>query len=272
MITLHDFNKLHSDIESTINSTLDAIKNNNEDNYIIFIADGDYMSNTAQGFLPYVIDSRRDIYGDETRREFLNTILNNFYSFNKSNIRPPFSTVVVEDNEIQISVELMVYSHIWESEYYLKKCNRLALLSMGKPYKWKLEIPSMQKSNFINDEIIKNLRQSNNSLETFFTHSYDNKLRNSFAHCSYSLDSKKKTITVKYQKKGKWQYKTLSYDEWSVMFCKSFLLNYHLINILDSRRKNIINEFGKDTFSIPIPKGRTLNIKYDSKRDSFTFV
>lgn len=272
MITLQSFNKLNEDIKEIINAMLDEIKNDSLSDYILFIADADHMPNIGEKFLPYVVDYRRDTYGDETRREFLNTVLNNFYSFNKSNVKPPYKECIVEDNEIQISIELMVYSHIWESEYYLKKCSRLALLKMGKSYKWKVEIPPTQKSIFIKNDIINNLKKENNSLVNYFSESYDNKLRNSFAHCSYSLDSDKKVIVVKYLKKGKISYTNISYDEWSLIFCKSFLLNYHLINILDYRRKNIIKELGKDTFSISLPQKRILSIKYDEKRDSFHFI
>ena len=73
-----------------------------------------------------------------------------------------------------------------------------------------------------------------------------------------------------------WELKNIGFDEWTVRFCYSTLLSYHLLNISRMKRRQLISELGKHTFQIKLPakKGsfEFLWIKYDERFDRFEFV
>lgn len=83
-----------------------------------------------------------DRYKDETRLKFLSNFLSNFHSF-------PTSQQATDDNEQRIHMELMGYSHIWESKPFLKKLHRLAHINNGEEYNWKVAVPEMGKILYV---------------------------------------------------------------------------------------------------------------------------
>jgi hypothetical protein len=146
MITLTDFTAINDEIKSAINSTLDEIKNSSQMNYVLYLANGDYRSehdNLNSTLNPNVIDYQGDLHRDETRLNFLGNFLKTFYSFPivkltcwskllsifNSSLRKSINEERrVNDDELRISLELMVYSHTWESDNFLKDLYRLAKL------------------------------------------------------------------------------------------------------------------------------------------------
>jgi len=273
MLTKQTFAVIDKEIKDCIQKTLDNIKANSIDNYVLFLAVGEYRKEYISPQLkisPFVIDYRMDKYKDETRLKFLSNFLSAFYSF-------PSSQSSTDDNEQRLHMELMIYSHIWESKPFLRKLHRFAHLDNKEEYNWNVIIPDMRKHNFIRNDIRKAFEINNNPLAEVIKKGFHTSLRNAFAHSEYSFDSNDKVRSIiLYNYSGEpWELRDISFNDWSLRFVYSALLSYYLLDLTHKSRINLINEFGKDTFNIKHPsKSGGLNnviIEYRQECDSFNF-
>lgn len=274
MITEVDFAVIDKEIKDSLNEVFDHIKNTSPSEYILLLADGEYKDkymHTTPKLEPYVIDSREDHYIDETRVKFFVEFLRTFYTF------PKGGAGQVDDSEIRQQMELMIYTHVWESKPFLKKLFRMARLSSGEGYDWSVEVPPMGKHDFIRNEIRQRFQNVGLSLFQIMKNGYHSSLRNAFAHSEYSFHEGEKLILLhNYSNKFPGELKDISYDDWSRRFVYSVLLAYHLIDIGQERRLNLVNEFAKDVFPIDHPKANgtvsPANIKYRPEHNAFGFV
>lgn len=271
MITKVDFASIDSEVKAALTTALDHVRDNSPENYVLFLADGEYKSTYAnQKFNPNVIDNREDRYKDETRLRFFVQFLQTFYSF-------PQGIEQTDDNEQRLHMELMVYSHIWEADPFLKKLFRLASIFDGNSYPWKVDVPPMGKHKFIREETRDVFRKHGHALDAVITNGFHSSIRNAFAHSEYSFDEKKRLIWFdNYDETDKWSLQNIGYDDWSRRFVYSAFLGYFLVKISHEKRIRLVEDFGKDTFTIdhPSKEGGTnrINIHYRAEYDSFNFV
>jgi len=272
MINLQDFNIISKEIIDAIQTTFDDLRTNALDEYILFLAEGEYNKRNENSILnPYVIDSRIDRYKDQTRYIFLADFLSTFYSF-------PNSQSYVDDNEQRLHMELMIYTHIWESKPFLKKLYRLAHISNKEEYPWKINVPDYGKPKFIRDKIMIAFKTGGSNLEQIIDQSFHKSLRNAFAHSEYSFDNvfgkKQKIYLDNYNGKPE-ELKEISYDDWSRRFVYSALLSYHLLRINYECRNKIIEDLGTNRFKIKLPSKSGIitdrNIIYTKDNDGFSF-
>lgn len=118
MITKADFDKIYKETQDAVIETFDFIKKKRSPwNYIQILAEAAYKEELkGTGLSPYVIDNRTDKRIDNTRLDFYQEFLNTYYSFDKYS--------EIDDNTYRIHLEMMIYSHIWESKPFLKNCIR----------------------------------------------------------------------------------------------------------------------------------------------------
>ena len=252
MITKDDFFVIDIKVKESINAILDKLKNLDQSNYVLFLADGEYISdydNTNQNISPYCIDYRIDGYKDETRLKFLSEFMTKYYSF------PP-NQEKTNDNHYRMNLELMVYTHIWESKPFLKKLHRIAHLIQGQEYDWKIQVPDMSKHDFIRCHIRQIFKDLDLDIWKVIKEGFHTSLRNAFAHSEYSFDTMNNHNRINlYNYSGaNWELQTITFDEWSKRFVYSALLSYHFLTLVYQRRKNLITELGTDTFQIKHPK------------------
>ena len=273
MITRQEFANIDKEIKEAIQTTLDSLKTTNSPNYFVFLADGEYFhifENTVQNLNPFVIDNRMDRFKDETRLTFLSNFLTTFYSF-------PNDQEATDDNEQRIHMELMIYSHIWESKPFLKKLHRLAHISNGEEYNWKISVPDMGKHDFIRNDIRKTFEDIGNPIGQIIKNGFHTSLRNAFAHSDYSFDTmnNNKRIWLDNYNGENWELQDIIFDNWSKHFVYSALLSYHLLRVTHTYRTNLITDFGTNKLAIrhPSKSGQTIdvNIIYRQEHDSFSF-
>lgn len=272
MITEVEFAAINKEVIEGLNAVLDQIRNIQVSEYILLLADGEYkeqLLNSLQKLEPYVIDSREDFYMDDTRVKFFIEFLKTFYSF------PKTKNNQVDDSDIRQHMELMIYSHVWESRPFLKRMYRMAILCSGGSYDWSVKVPPMGKHDFIRNEIRQRYQNNGFNLFQVIKNGYHSSLRNAFAHSEYSFDDQTKSIFLHNYGGEGWELNTISYNDWSKRFCYSVLLAYHLIKITQERRQNIVNELGTTMFQINHPRrnGDVLptNIEYRPQHNSFNF-
>lgn len=269
MITRTRFREIDNEVKLLIRKTLDDIRVNNFDDYILYIADGDYNDDFANHpkFSPYVIDNRIDLYKDDTRINFLTRFMSTFYNF-------PYGVDEVSDDEYRIYMELMVYCHVWESKPYLRKLYRFALLANNENYEWKVEVPEMSKHDFIRNNIRAKFTNSSNDLANTIRKGFHTSLRNAFAHSEFHI--LENIIHLDTYKGQSWDIPEISFDDWSERFCYSILLCYYLLKESYNDRKNIIAVTGTDRFKIKLPSKdglslREVNILYHTDQNGFSF-
>lgn len=287
MITFSDFQLINNEIETAVSEAFDSMKKKSPVDYILFLANGDYRKeydNPNSKILPHVIDYQGYSHQDSTRLNFLSIFLKRFYSFpsSKSLIQRIFSLLSlksratppkdIKDDELRMSIELMIYSHTWESEQFLKDLYRLTKMLENTKYEWDVNVPEMGKHTFIRSEIRDRLKAMNNPIADIITNGFHTSIRNAFAHSQYNLDMHTKLLWLDNYGGAPWELRKLSFDEMSRRFVYSTLLTYHLINTKYNRRKSIIQDFGKNRFGINLPdKPNQYFILYDKKRGHFNF-
>ncbi len=197
-------------------------------------------------------------------------ILNTFYTFQENE--------VIDENEQRIHMELMVYTHIWESKPFLKKLFRVAKAAKGEIYNWKVSVPEMGKHDFIRNDIRKTLEDCNCNLSEIIKKGFHTSLRNAFAHSEYYFDKvlNDKKIHLDNYKGNNWELREISFHDWSIRFIYSALLSYHLYDCINKCRKNLVVDFRTNIFSIEQPTRDELSIRnvlleYNENQDIFRF-
>lgn len=273
MITKTRFDQIHVEVEAAIVELFDYAKNHNY-NYILFLADGEYHSKYLNsGLSPFVISNMIDYYKEATRFAFSQHFLNIFYSFGTG-------VTQTTDTPMNLAVELMVYTHIWESTKFLKQLYRMTELANGRSYVWEVDnIPEAHKHSFIRGSVRDVFAKLGLKMADVMTKGFHTSLRNSFVHGEFTIDPTTMDITLHTYRIPRnlkaFELDKISANQWTEFFIYSALLNYLFILEKEKRINNILKDFGTDKFLIihPFKKNafRARNIYYDNSRANFSF-
>ncbi|HAK75507.1 MAG TPA: hypothetical protein DCR35_08955 [Runella sp.] len=272
MITLQEVVNIDKRIREAIENTLDALRVASLPNYVLFLADGEHIKELEpiMNMNPFGIDYRMDRLRDHDRFEFLVQFIQTFYSGANGQTS-------IDDNTQRIHMELMIYTHIWESKPFLKRLYRLAHISNGEEYLWIVSIPDTGKHKFILKTIRETFYNTNNDLGDIIKRGFHTSLRNAFAHSEYFFNNLNNEREIALDNSGgqAWELDCITYDDWSKRFVYSALLSYHLLSVTFDKRKSLIADTGTDTFTIKQPTRagglRDVNIVYGEEDDTFRF-
>ena len=238
-MTIDRFNEIEKEITTLVESTLEAVKVTNINDYILLLIRADFyeiIQKSRYRYLsPYVIDNPADNYLDVSRQRFLNHYLSE-YRFKLEDKK----IYNLESLEYEINIQMMIYAHVWESRMFLKALERITSILSGKGYKWKSNI-GISKTNFIKDHIIFPLTEVGDAMGKSIEDCYDSELRNCFSHSTHYIDCKNKKIHIDDKNSILWK-KTISFDEWEEKFIRSVLLSFHLISCLSRYRTYLAHE------------------------------
>jgi hypothetical protein len=200
------------EVESAINEVFQQAKTNQTNNdYNLFLCVAQYVKSCeSSSYNPHIIDYRMDGYNDELRLNTLIEYINHHYSFNGAN------TV---DSGFSITLELMIYSHMWESKPVLKQLKRLVDLTESNRYNWDIQVPDMGKHDFIRTEIRDKLKAQNLKL--------------------HALEFDTPKIELLNYNEPSWQIQNITFDDWTEKFCYTFMLNYYLHNKFQDERQSL---------------------------------
>lgn len=246
-MTLEQFLILESEVKSVIaNAFVKAVQVSQSD-FILLMARGGYhkyLDTKDLDLSPFVLEDRLDFLMDRTRRRFFVNYLNEYVDKLKAN-----NNISKEDKEYEVNIQMMIYTHIWESHLFLNQLSRLALIQLSKGYQWKNRIPHDGKANFINDSIIKKFEQSDSDMANLIKRCYSTDMRNAFAHSSYYIQDNQ----VQLNKDGLFVGPSISFEVWDKVFVRSMLLSYHLNDMLLEIRNRFIDENGDEPIVIDLP-------------------
>jgi len=263
MITKDAFIVIKKEVEEAINQAFQYAKDNevNEGDFILFLANAEYIKEYKDTPVnPFIVDYRANKRHDKERMNFLLDFINKHYNF-------PINET--SDTAYSITLELMIYSHIWESKPYLRQIKKLANLCQSIDYDWSVAIPSKKKQEYIRNNIRDIFLNSNLSLHSIITNGFHSSLRNAFAHSDYLIDINNSIINLKNYSGEHWELKRLSINEWTVRFSYSFLLCYLFSNKIEEEKLQL----SKDYYSVKLKRKNGSNaeglIQFDHIRNSF---
>ncbi|MBO4843955.1 MAG: hypothetical protein J5490_05120 [Bacteroidales bacterium] len=179
-----------------------------------------------------VMEYKWDIYLDETRSQFYINYLNKNYS--RDGYDYPQETAIND-----ITTEMIIYSHLWDSNYFMKSLYRIAAIIAGKGYIWESVLPNREVHIHFRDNVIKPLKDNKLRLGDIIEKAYHSSIRNAFAHSRYHIDLCTRRIDIR-PKSG---YNSFSFKEFQQIFLYSSILmnkmeNYQEMNHNEAARKN----------------------------------
>ena len=127
----------------------------------------------------------------------------------------------------------------------------------------------MGKHDFIRNEIRNVFKNSNLDLHKVITKGFHTSLRNAFAHSDYYFQFDNPEIYLTNYGGANWEIQSISFDEWTIRFCYSFLLSYTFLNKFETEKQNLENiEYN---VQLRNPQGIKVQggIRYDLERNSF---
>jgi hypothetical protein len=265
MIRITEFKRIDQTVQNAIRKAFElARKNEKEKNdYFLFLSNATFIKEYENTTInPYVIDNRIDILIDQHRLDFLTKYLGTQYSFSQFN---------TSDSKESLIIEMMMYTHIWESKNFLKQLKKLLDLCLSQDYDWDTQnsIKVYSKKKFINETIRDSFKSKDLAIADIITNGYCAQFRNAFAHSDYSFGLNEEKIELHNYRPNGEGVPSISIDEWTSYFCHSFLLNYHLPNFYYNERQQIdgpVEVFLRDK------QGNKKNgiIQYDKERNSFS--
>ena len=213
------------EVELAIDEAVNALAEKDYIAFILFIGRADVipMLKSSTGS-ECVIDYQLDRYYDETRDAFYIRYLNRNYK------REGFE--YSDDAGIDdLSIEMMIYTHLWDSMYFLKSIYRIAQALSGHGYAWNPQIPENGKYNFMKNKVIAPLVDNGYMLGEILQKGYKSSIRNAFAHSLYTVDKEKHEISLRPASSS---HEILTFEEFQRCFLYSTILMNRLQNSLET--------------------------------------
>lgn len=199
----------------------------------------------------YIIDYPVDRVYDKTREGFYLRYLNKNYSKDGYFYE---GTNGIDD----LSIEMMIYTHLWESFYFTKTLVRMSYILLGKGYNWN---PQKLNWEFMKKEIINPLKNMNELFGSVLDKAYSSEIRNAFSHSLYTVDTDNKTITMRTKHVG---LHTISFSDFQIKFLYSVLLMNSILNELERKRIQACKKNTTITYPFQTPDGISVQINAET--------
>lgn len=114
-MSLSEFRFYEEETIEFVNKLLDEVKECSFSDYVLLLSRASYQKENEGTLLsPYVIQSNLEIMQDQSRQNFLHTYLNQITALMEENV-----FLSDEMKEFNWNLQLMIYSHVWESHRFL---------------------------------------------------------------------------------------------------------------------------------------------------------
>lgn len=217
-------------VSSAIEEALVTLSRISQPNYCLLIARAGVLPMLENvGKSRYVMDCAMDVYHDETRQQFYLNYLNANYNKGVLNYTE-------KDGLDKLYVEMMIYSHLWDSQRFLKDIYRISTMIAGKPYDWELDLEDGLSYKVMKDEVITPLKEKGLKLGEIIDSCYSSHIRNSFAHSLFDIDIQSRKIHLRSKHIKNNEDAILTFDTFQDKFLHSIFLCYCLTIIIDTYR------------------------------------
>ena len=246
--------KIEYEVSCAIEEALVALCDISQPNFCLLIARAGVEPKLESiGKSRYVMDNTMDVYHDETRQQFYLNYLN-------SNYRKGVLNYNEKDGLDKLYVEMMIYSHLWDSQRFLKDIYRIATMIADKQYDWELDLEDGLSYTIMRDEIITPLKARGLKLGDIIDSSYSSHIRNSFAHSLFDIDIHSRTIHLRSKHIKKSGDSILTFDSFQDKFLHSIFLCYCLTNIIENYRLEAAKANTAITDVFSAPGGRKMQV------------
>lgn len=246
--------KIEYEVSCAIEEALVALCDISQPNFCLLIARAGVEPKLESiGKSRYVMDNAMDVYHDETRQQFYLNYLN-------ANYRKGVLNYTEKDGLDKLYVEMMIYSHLWDSQRFLKDIYRLATMIAGKPYDWELDLEDGLPYTGMRDDIIAPLKAKGLRLGDIIDASYSSHIRNSFAHSVFDIDIQSQQIHLRSKHIKNNSDSLLSFDVFQEKFLHSVFLCYCLTNIIENNRLEAAKANTAITDAFLAPDGRMMQV------------
>lgn len=242
--------EIQRDVKDAIDEVFKAISKRDWLSFVLLVGRADIDLNLKDKDLiasVYVIDDNRDLYYDNTRKKFWIRYMNRIYR------REGFK--YLGDNGIDdLSIEMMIYSHLWNSDYHLKLLHRISSILSGRGYEWNVKIPETGMHKWIYNDIITPLKENGYKLGEIIAKGYKSSIRNAFAHSNYSIYEGQRKIHIR-PSSSPWEI--ISFDE----FQRLFLYSSFIMNVLHNSIEYAFQDMTLETRALTEPFYTPDNVK-----------
>lgn len=222
------------------------------DDFVLFLAHPEYETNWFDtGKAVVLMDSAIDALKDESREKF-------YVRYLRRNYNKEGFCYEGEDGIDDLHIEMMIYTHIWESTYFFKQLSRLVGVISGDGYMWNLNTEA-SRHKIIKETMIAKLREKELLLGDLLDEAYSSYIRDSFAHSVYSIDVDSRKIflfNVSRNNADKGN-NTIEFRDFQKKFMISIQLCYWMNHCLEQARMDFAKA-GVITHPIAIPDGRLI--------------
>lgn len=249
-MTINTLKYLEQEVIDFLNRLLDVVKDKSFSDYVLLLSRASYQVENENTLVsPYVIQSNLELRQDESRQRFLHSYLNQYVSSVQESVFPS-----VEIAEFNYNLQLMLYSHVWESHRFLMNLKRISSILSGKGYAWRIpfehassrkdksKMIPINRGKFIKEQILEPLMLVDHKIYEFLSSIYDGTIRNSYSHSMYFID----------MDGGKLEFlkcdtysteKEIDFCEWEDLFVETVLFSYHLTRLLSERLNTFVKNY-----------------------------
>lgn len=259
-MTYVEYNKLKTEVVGLIEYMFQQMKTKDYKSYALFLASAykDELYSRIPPYVPFATEFVYEQYIDETRNSFLSEYLMGY----EERLRHP-DKINCNSVSYDINLQMMIYTHIWESKLFLKRLIRIANIMSYNGYIW--DIPfvrknkkdrevEVKKGQLIKDTILPLFKNSDSRLYEFLSSCYNSDLRNSFAHSMYTIDENcKKINTIERTFDG--FESSIDFAEWETLFIKIALVGSQarlitIYNVMTPEEKAINGSLLELTYAV----------------------
>lgn len=241
-------------VSGAIGQTFDYCVAHHYDDFVLFLAHPEYKKDWFDtGKSIVLMESAIDALKDESREKF-------YVRYLRRNYHKEGFCYEKEEGIDDLHIEMMIYTHIWESTYFFKQLTRLVNIILGEGYTWDVNTEH-SRHKAIKEEMVPLLREKKLLLGDLLDEAYSSYIRDSFAHSVYSVDVDSKKIYLFNASRNNVDKRsnTIGFDEFQKKFMISIQLCYwlnHYIEVarLDFAKARVI------THPISIPDGRNIQV------------
>ncbi len=230
--------KVQDEVCEAIEEAFDAICKADYIAFILFIGRAEIQRGLkAHVGTDCVMEYMLDFYYDETRAAYYLDYLRKNYSRDGYNYG---GSAGAND----VTTELTIYSHLWESSYFMKSLYRISAIIQGKGYLWENVLPTHDVHKHFHDDVIVPLKEKGLELGTIIEKGYKSSIRNAFAHSLYTVDTRSRALYIR-PKSGNEKF---TFEEFQEKFLYSVILmnkmeNYQEMNHnLAAEKNNALTE------------------------------
>jgi len=231
-----------------------------ENEFLLFLEQGHYDKTfNNPGFSPYLMGQGMAGVIDNDRLAFVELFIKLPYEKKLKETNHPQE--IFELRRESTALSMMVYTHFWESKFFLRKLRHLAILAQGKPYEWDLLVNPKNTYNFIKNEIREIFNIEKLKLYGIIKQTYRSQLRNAFAHSDYYI-SGSKIFLNNYDPADLHTVESIEFEEYDILITMTLLIHHCMVSKADEFRNKLGDENPDRDIFVPEKGGVIKSLHY----------